>query len=196
MFLRLDPPTCLKNCLPTDELSPSENERVQSTSTSVRPGACPRSRKACLQDENERRIEAAKIQNGNPGSMEIISCLRSFAQYCPQVLHEQEQVIGIRGARLELQGFVTEPRASSSLAWTRSARIPAMSAAAAGSEQRVLDERLAQASSLPGQVDRGPLIWSSRSQTTAGARRSVERGERKKSCAENLRIGSPARNAS
>ena len=33
----------------------------------------------------------------------------------------------------------------------------------------------------------GPLIWSSRSQTTAGTRRSVERGDRKKSCAEFLR---------
>ena len=36
--------------------------------------------------------------------------LRSLAQHCPQVLHEQEQVIGIRGARLELQGFVPAPR--------------------------------------------------------------------------------------
>ena len=35
---------------------------------------------------------------------------RSFAQHCPQVLHEQEQVIGIRGARLELQGFVPAAR--------------------------------------------------------------------------------------
>ena len=33
----------------------------------------------------------------------------------------------------------------------------------------------------------GPLIWSSRSQTTAGTRRSVEGGDRKKSCAEFLR---------
>ena len=27
-------------------------------------------------------------------------------EHCPQVLHKQEKVIGIRGARLELQGFV------------------------------------------------------------------------------------------
>ena len=37
----------------------------------------------------------------------------------------------------------------------------------------------------------GPLIWSSRSQTTAGTRRSVERGDRKKSCAESLRTTRP-----
>ena len=47
-----------------------------------------------------------------------------------------------------------QARASSSLAWTRSARTPAMSAAAAGPRQGVLDERLAQAASLLGSVDR------------------------------------------
>ena len=33
----------------------------------------------------------------------------------------------------------------------------------------------------------GSLIWSSRSQIAAGTGRSVERGDRKKSCAESLR---------
>ena len=33
----------------------------------------------------------------------------------------------------------------------------------------------------------GPFLWSSRSQTAAAIRRSVERGDRKKSCAEFLR---------
>ena len=57
---------CLKNCLPTDELSPSENERVQWKHFG--PARCvPAVKKGLRSRENERRIEEAKIQNGNPG---------------------------------------------------------------------------------------------------------------------------------
>ena len=63
-----------------------------------------------------------------------------------------------------------------------------------GQRRRANRSDLAQAASTlfgtPPSAARQPsygLIWSSRSQTTAGIRRSVERGDRKKSCAETFR---------
>ena len=62
-------------------------------------------------------------------------------------------MIGIRRARLELQGFVPTPRLVV-LGMDEKCPNTGDVGGCGGSEQCVLDERLAQASSLPGQVDR------------------------------------------